>query len=537
MSRHVDRRARLTPLLLIALIGLAACGAPRAGLTVSPSTPEPLAKQLVQMPAVDREHESALARALFELNPSALPSLVAMLDSPQANDDAAARFAIETVTRWVNRPGSDANRELWAARLAAGLDRGGSVVSQHFLLAQLETTGGAVEVDSVAPLLADPELHVAAARTLVAIGGDAAATAIAAALESANDEPSLALLAAAGTLHVADARSEVTAALTSQDSAVQLAAAGALAEIAHPNSGADLIDLLLRATPAERAHLGALTLRYAAASDDPARGAATARSVLKVADRFNDPALALAAINTLAGIAPDLASDELARRDPNDSRTAAEFARLTRRLEVRAARIERFAKEAEEGFVSLFNGEDLSGWLGATDGYFVDNAAIVSDPETGGNLYTESEFADFVLRFEFRLTPGANNGLGIRAPLEGDAAYVGMELQVLDDGALVYANLQPYQYHGSVYGVAASERGHQRPAGQWNEQEVVAHGRRIRVTLNGTVIVDVDLDEVSTPATADGRDHPGLARASGHIGFLGHGHRVEYRSIRIRELR
>ena len=185
----------------------------------------------------------------------------------------------------------------------------------------------------------------------------------------------------------------------------------------------------------------------------------------------------------------------------------------------------------------LFNGEDLSGWLGATDGYFVDNAAIVSDPETGGNLYTESEFADFVLRFEFRLTPGANNGLGIRAPLEGDAAYVGMELQVLDDGALVYANLQPYQYHGSVYGVAASERGHQRPAGQWNEQEVVAHGRRIRVTLNGTVIVDVDLDEVSTPATADGRDHPGLARASGHIGFLGHGHRVEYRSIRIRELR
>jgi hypothetical protein len=529
-------RARLTPLLLVGLIGLAACGAPRAGLTVSPSTPEPLAKQLVQMPAADREHESALAQALFELEPDALPPLVAMVDSPQADDDAAARFAIESVTRWVSSPGRENNRELWAAQLAAEIDRGGSVVSRRFVLGQLETAGGAGQVGSVAALLADPELHVAAARTLVAIGSNDAATAIVTALGAANDEPSLALLTAAGTLGAADARAELTAALTSPDPAIRLAAAGALAAIAHPRSGADLIDLLLRAAPAERAALGAITLRYAATSDDPAHGAATVRSVLVVADRSGDDTLVLAAMNTLAGIDQDLAADELATRDPDDSRVAAELARLARRLDARAAAIERSATEADEGFVALFNGEDLAGWVGATDGYFVDGDAIVSDPATGGNLYTESEFADFVLRFEFRLTPGANNGLGIRAPLEGDAAYVGMELQVLDDGALVYANLQPYQYHGSVYGVAAAERGHQRPVGQWNEQEVVAHGRHIQVTLNGAVIVDVDLDEASTPATVDGREHPGLARASGHIGFLGHGHRVEYRSIRIREL-
>ncbi len=255
------------------------------------------------------------------------------------------------------------------------------------------------------------------------------------------------------------------------------------------------------------------------------------------ADRADDDALRLAALNALAAIDPAAARAELAARDPEDTRTAAEMGRIARRLDAGAAAAERAEAEAAEGFVSLFNGEDLTGWVGATEGYFVSNGAIVCDPDTGGNLYTESEYADFVLRFEFRLTPGANNGLGVRAPLEGDAAYVGMELQVLDNNALAYADLRPYQFHGSIYGVAAAERGHQLPVGQWNTQEVVAHGRRVRVTLNGAVILDVDLDEVSTPQTVDGRDHPGLARSSGHIGFLGHGHRVEYRNIRIRELR
>jgi len=524
--------------LLIALLGLTACGAPRAGLTVSPSTPAPLAEQLVRMPAASRARESELAQTIFEQGEGALSTLVAMLGSAEADDDAAARFAIESITRWVNRPGRDNNRGIWAARLATELGRAGSNAHRRFLLAQLETAGGAAEVDAVGALLADPDLHVAAARTLAAIGGDAAATAITAALRSAGDVPTTALLAAAGALRAGDARARLTAALTSQDWAVRLAAASALADIAHPDSGADLVDLLVRAEHGERRALGAVTLRYATASEDPGHGAAIIRNVLEAADRSDDDALRLAALNALAEIAPERAAAELAARDPADPRTAAELARLARRLEARAAAVERSAEEAAEGFASLFNGKDLSGWIGATDGYFVANGAIVCDPETGGNLYTESEFADFVLRFEFRLTPGANNGLGIRAPLEGDAAYVGMELQVLDNAALAYADLRPYQYHGSIYGVAPAARGHQRPVGQWNDQEVVAHGRHIRVTLNGAVIVDVDLDEMSTPETADGRDHPGLARERGrHIGFLGHDHRVEYRNLRIRELR
>jgi HEAT repeat protein len=195
-------------------------------------------------------------------------------------------------------------------------------------------------------------------------------------------------------------------------------------------------------------------------------------------------------------------------------------------------------KKLEDGFVSLFSGEDLTGWVGDKKGYGVEDGKIVVFPARGGgNLYTEKEYSDFLLRFEFKLTPGANNGLGIRAPLEGDAAYAGMELQILDNSAEKYKDLKPYQFHGSIYGVVPAKKGHMKPVGEWNEQEVIADGRRITVKLNGVVIVDADINEASMPNTMDGRDHPGLKREKGHIGFLGHGSRVEFRNIRIKELR
>jgi len=195
------------------------------------------------------------------------------------------------------------------------------------------------------------------------------------------------------------------------------------------------------------------------------------------------------------------------------------------------------AKGPEEGFSSLFNGRDLSGWRGDTKGYIVENGVIAALPEGTGNLYTEKEYSDFDLRFEFKLIPGANNGIGIRAPLTGDAAYIGMEIQVLDDSADQYKSLNPYQYHGSIYGVVPSRRGFQKPVGEWNAEEIIARGRRITVILNGTVIVDTDIDEASASGTVDHREHPGLKNAAGHIGFLGHGSRVEFRNLRIKELR
>jgi hypothetical protein len=193
--------------------------------------------------------------------------------------------------------------------------------------------------------------------------------------------------------------------------------------------------------------------------------------------------------------------------------------------------------ETAEGFAPLFNGRGLEGWTGDTKGYAAEAGKIVIHPERGsGNLYTVKEYADFVLRFEFKLTPAANNGLGVRAPLEGDAAYAAMELQILEDGSPVYWDLKPYQYHGSIYGVVPARRGALKPIGEWNTEEVTVRGPRITVVVNGTTVVDADIDAASAGGTVDGQAHPGLKRKSGHIGFLGHGSIVEFRKIRIREL-
>ncbi|MCJ7484687.1 MAG: DUF1080 domain-containing protein, partial [Candidatus Aminicenantes bacterium] len=194
--------------------------------------------------------------------------------------------------------------------------------------------------------------------------------------------------------------------------------------------------------------------------------------------------------------------------------------------------------ERAEGFTPLFNGRDLEGWTGDTNGYAVEAGKIVIHPELGsGNLYTVKEYGDFVLRFEFKLTPAANNGLGVRAPLEGDAAYAAMELQILEDGSPVYWGLKPYQYHGSIYGVVAARRGALKPVGEWNAEEVRVRGPRVTVVVNGTTIVDADIDAASATGTVDGRDHPGLKRKFGHLGFLGHGSIVEFRRIRLKELK
>ncbi len=198
-----------------------------------------------------------------------------------------------------------------------------------------------------------------------------------------------------------------------------------------------------------------------------------------------------------------------------------------------------FAQEA--GFQSLFNGENLDGWVlvhtaNSGRGYIVEDGSIVCPRDGGGNLLTMGEYGDFVLRFEFRTEPGGNSGVGIRAPLEGDIAYVGMEIQILDHDHARYAGkIQPWQRHGSVYNVHAAHADALRPAGEWNEQEIRADGERIVVTLNGQVITDADLSTVTDPATL--AKHPGIRREKGRIGFLGHGSLVEFRNIRISEIR
>ena len=207
----------------------------------------------------------------------------------------------------------------------------------------------------------------------------------------------------------------------------------------------------------------------------------------------------------------------------------------------------------DQGFTTLFNGKDLTGWVygqredGTENrngkGYQVENGVLFTTKEDGGNLFTKKDYADFVLRFEFKLTENANNGIGIRAPLQGDAAYTGIEIQVLDDSGSQYASLRPAQYHGSIYHMFPAKRGHQKPVGEWNAEEITVQGRKITVKLNGVVITEGHLDDVKDEALLSRhRDMSkpegsrGIANTKGHIGLLGHGTRVEFRNIRIKEL-
>lgn len=197
-----------------------------------------------------------------------------------------------------------------------------------------------------------------------------------------------------------------------------------------------------------------------------------------------------------------------------------------------------FAGDVEPGFTPMFDGKTLNGWTlvrGHGPGYVVQDSVIVCPKEGGGNLFTEKEYANFILRFEFKLSAGGNNGIGIRAPLTGDSAYQGMEIQVLDHDDPQYRGwLKPTQHHGSVYDVFPAKTGHLKPVGEWNYEEIIADGRKVTVRLNGATITDANLDDVKDPEVL--KKHPGLARKTGHIGLLGHGSHVEFRNFRIKTL-
>jgi hypothetical protein len=179
--------------------------------------------------------------------------------------------------------------------------------------------------------------------------------------------------------------------------------------------------------------------------------------------------------------------------------------------------------------ISLFNGKDLSGWKG--EGYTVQDGAITCTPK-GRNLMTEKEYSNYVLEFEFKLPAGGNNGLGIHYTGNGNPANNGMEIQVLDDTHPKYKDLKPYQFHGGLYFLKAAKKGHLKPVGEWNSEKITVNGAQVTVELNGTVINVANLDEL---AKANPK-HQGVKRRSGYITFCGHGDRVQFRNIRIKEL-
>ncbi len=197
------------------------------------------------------------------------------------------------------------------------------------------------------------------------------------------------------------------------------------------------------------------------------------------------------------------------------------------------------ATDLEHGFESIFDGKTLDGWQGPVDGYEVINGSIRCKKHAGGTIFTADQYSDFIVRLEFKLPPGGNNGLAIRYPGSGDAAYVGMcELQVLDNDHEKFNGtnkLDDRQYHGSAYAMVAAKRGFLKPTGEWNRQEVTVKGSAIKVLLNGAVILDCDLAKVND-FMYSAEKHPGRTRTKGHFGLAGHHDPVEFRNLRIKKL-
>ncbi len=189
------------------------------------------------------------------------------------------------------------------------------------------------------------------------------------------------------------------------------------------------------------------------------------------------------------------------------------------------------------GFIQIFNGTNLAGWAGPLECCAVQDGALVWQSGKGGTIYTQAEFTNFIVRLEFKLPKGGNNGLAIRYPGSGNPAYDGMcECQVLDDNyeANTGHKIDPRQAHGSAYGMVPARRGLQKPIGEWNCETVTVIGSTIKVELNGAVILDADLAQVKDFMA--GKSHPGLARAAGHFGFAGHNDPVAFRNIYIKPL-
>ena len=200
------------------------------------------------------------------------------------------------------------------------------------------------------------------------------------------------------------------------------------------------------------------------------------------------------------------------------------------------------AEEQADGFKALFNGKDLDGWWirGTNKNAFQvhDGVILVTGEKDGGYMFTNDEFDNFVVRYEYRCVSGeGNSGFGIRCPKEGDPAFQGMEIQVLRPGWET-----PYQRAGSLYHTVAPTVEADKKFGEWNSVEVYANGPNVRTTMNGTVIYDIQMtdftkEKIEKENVKDEWRLPLDDRpAKGYLGLQDHSDAVEFRNIRVKTL-
>lgn len=195
------------------------------------------------------------------------------------------------------------------------------------------------------------------------------------------------------------------------------------------------------------------------------------------------------------------------------------------------------ARAEDEGFVPLFDGKSLEGWVVKAEKadeektWSVKDGVLTAVP--GANwLSTRETYGDFILRLEWRVQANGNSGVFVHVPdlKPGEHPHEkGIEIQILDDKGDEYAGkLKSWQYTGSIYGAVAAENSTYKGAGEWNSYEIKCHGPVIEVSMNGKPVARGDVEQLevlkSRPRT-------------GYIGLQNHGTPVEYRNIRVKRLK
>lgn len=155
-------------------------------------------------------------------------------------------------------------------------------------------------------------------------------------------------------------------------------------------------------------------------------------------------------------------------------------------------------------------------------------------------LVSDKEYSDFVLTLEFKIPPQGNSGVALRAPMRGDPAYDGMELQIVDP-RYYEGHGEKIQLCGAIYRAIAPKVDAFKPE-QWNRYEITCQGPHVKVILNGQKIQDFNLDEQTKVLHRDSPDKTSLPLKDrprkGHIGFqeLSRGGHVQIRNVTLRVL-
>ncbi|MEW5979960.1 MAG: DUF1080 domain-containing protein [Acidobacteriota bacterium] len=204
-----------------------------------------------------------------------------------------------------------------------------------------------------------------------------------------------------------------------------------------------------------------------------------------------------------------------------------------------------------EGFVPLLPKDGVpEGWVarawndvsqpsGEPAVWKVENGVLHGGEPRGTWLMQERLSSDLILEYEFKLGETGNSGLALRAPMKGDPAFDGLELQMADFRYNTEA--KDSELTGGLYRVVAPTRQLYRPT-QWNRCQVTLIGRHLKVVLNGETIQDLNLDEqVQEVRRHDGTLAPAIKDRprQGHLGFqeLSRGsEHVQIRNARVKWL-